>query len=762
MMNIRWIRRIALGLGVLVALLVVAGAIFTATFDVDRFTPEIVAAVKERTGRTLRFDGDLGLALFPRLAVRLPATTLSEPRGDAVFARLKSGSATLALLPLLRKQVAIDTVRIDGLQATIVRSKDGRLSIDDLLGTNSKPAASDQKSPAPTASEVSIGRIELRNADVTYRDVAAGRIVRLSELDLSAGRIAPSARSPIDVSGVVTSDAPAIKARVDASGELEWSDSRTLRGVHDVEITVDGAFNDRPLSLQASADRVAADNAAIDVRGLKASGHFTSASGAPIDARLVAPRLDVGGAKASGERIELTVKRGGSDAFDATVQIDGIRGDSTRVEATAVKLASTMRSGPRSTRVDAMSALTASVPDRIVRIERASGEAVIEDPAFGKPLKLPFTAGAAVDASRETVALQLQTRADPIVIANATVNVTGFSAPRVAFDVDAEQLDLDRLLPPSSPSASGQAAAKAAPSSGKAAPPDKAADEPIDWTALRTLQATGKLRVGRMRARGTDIADLRAAVKSAGGRVEVAPISLRTHGGSINGRVTLDSPAQRAATSGSLAGVQLRRVVGNIGGRLAVEGQANGTFDLASTGATVAQLKRALGGNLAVDVRDGALVGIDLTDLIGSAAGFLQSRGKQTGALDENKRTPFSQLSASVRIAGGVATNDDLKARSAQLDISGGGKLDVVTTELDYALRAQVLSTPATASGPLRSLAGVTVPVRLSGTLQQPAYAVDWTAVAADALLRRAAGRAGAPASSVLQGLGELLGRRKK
>ena len=71
-MNRTLVRRLTVAAAAIVALLVLAGAIFTATFDVNRYKPQIVGAVKERTGRTLRFDGDLGLSLFPRIAVKLP------------------------------------------------------------------------------------------------------------------------------------------------------------------------------------------------------------------------------------------------------------------------------------------------------------------------------------------------------------------------------------------------------------------------------------------------------------------------------------------------------------------------------------------------------------------------------------------------------------------------------------------------------------------------------------------------------------------
>ena len=99
-------------------------------------------AVQARTGRTLRFDGDLALALFPSIGIKLPATTLSERGSDAPFAQLASAQASVALLPLLGGHVEIDALRVDGLRATIVRQADGSTNIDDLLGKSAPAPAS--------------------------------------------------------------------------------------------------------------------------------------------------------------------------------------------------------------------------------------------------------------------------------------------------------------------------------------------------------------------------------------------------------------------------------------------------------------------------------------------------------------------------------------------------------------------------------------------------------------------------------------------
>src|SRR5207344_793408 len=121
MSNPRLMKRVAVAAAAALVLVLAALAVFVASFDVNRFKPDIVQAVQARTGRTLRFDGDLTLAVFPSIGIKLPATTLSERGSDAPFAQLASAQASVALLPLLGGHVEIDALRVDGLRATIVR-----------------------------------------------------------------------------------------------------------------------------------------------------------------------------------------------------------------------------------------------------------------------------------------------------------------------------------------------------------------------------------------------------------------------------------------------------------------------------------------------------------------------------------------------------------------------------------------------------------------------------------------------------------------
>ena len=129
-----------------------------ANFNPDKYNPEITALVKEKTRRTLVIEGKLGLSVFPKLGVAVGKVRLSEPGSAKPFASLGEARVSLALLPLLSRRVVIDRVVVSGLNAELVRSKDGRLNIDDLTGPpvaeKGKPADKGAGEPAPAVNMV--------------------------------------------------------------------------------------------------------------------------------------------------------------------------------------------------------------------------------------------------------------------------------------------------------------------------------------------------------------------------------------------------------------------------------------------------------------------------------------------------------------------------------------------------------------------------------------------------------------------------------
>lgn len=110
-------RRILITVAVLVGVLVLALVIFIATFDANRYKPELTTLVEQYTGRKLTVAGDLKLSVWPRLALSMGQATLSEADGKGEAARFDSGRVAVALRPLLSRTLVIEGLHLNGLRA---------------------------------------------------------------------------------------------------------------------------------------------------------------------------------------------------------------------------------------------------------------------------------------------------------------------------------------------------------------------------------------------------------------------------------------------------------------------------------------------------------------------------------------------------------------------------------------------------------------------------------------------------------------------
>ena len=167
------------GLGGLIALVLIAVVIVTVTFNPNDYKPQIVKMVKEKKQRTLNIEGDIKLAFWPKLGADLGKVSISEHNGDKEFAAMDGAKVFLAIMPLLKKELVVDTIRVDGVRANIVRYKDGTTNFDDLL---SKEESEDIK--------FDIDGVVVSNAAVNLTDEMGNRHFKLDKMTLKTGHIA--------------------------------------------------------------------------------------------------------------------------------------------------------------------------------------------------------------------------------------------------------------------------------------------------------------------------------------------------------------------------------------------------------------------------------------------------------------------------------------------------------------------------------------------------------------------------------------------
>jgi len=726
------LKYVLIAFGVLVVLVIGVIAYVSATFDPNQYKPQIVKAVKERTQRTLTLDGDIRLSFWPSIGAKVGRAALSERGSDKQFAAIDEVRVAVKLIPLLSKQVVVDTVVVKGLQASFIKTRDGKTNIDDLVGA---PPPAKQSGPERGGGDadfkVDIARVEVSDAAIQYVDQAAGAKYALSKFNLETGRIAPGVPTDVELSVHARGDKPKLDLQTSLKTRLTFDPREQRVALEGLDLDAKGdAAQFKGLTASAKGD--------IDVRGaskeLTASRLVVSVSGkqagGDLKLALEAPKLAVTRQKVSGERV--TLEAALSDAsmkLNARADIPGLEGDAKAFKASQVTaLMDLERQGMMTVKAKLASPVTGSVEAQRVELPKLNATVSIRDPNLPKsPIEATITGTAAMDFMKQVASFVFKTRVDESNI-DGRVGLAKFTPPAYTFDINVDKLDADRYLP----KGDGKAAppSKPAPGSG-----GKAGDQPLDFSALKGLNANGSLRIGQLKAANVKASNVRIDVKAANGKLDVSPLSANLYQGSLNGSASIEAAKTPViSVKQTLSGVDIGPLLRDAAELDTLEGRGNVTLNVTGRGGTVSALKKALNGTAAFKLADGAIKGIDIAGTLRDVKSKLGTlRGQHTQSASGSQKTDFSELSGTFNIKNGVARNSDLQGKSPLLRLTGEGEVDIGQELINYLIKASVVATSKGQGGrDVSDLTGITVPVRLTGSFAKPSYSIDFSGVAGD------------------------------
>jgi AsmA protein len=175
-----------------VGIVVIAAVALLLFFDPNDFRDEISAQVTQTTGREFAIEGDLGLSVFPWLAVEVGRSTLGNAQGfgEQPFASFENASLSVRLMPLIfRQEVTIGTASLDSLMLNLQVAADGSNNWEDLAEADAA-AAEQPEQAAGTLDSLDIANVQVSNAEVRYSDAQSGGSYLIRGLSLETGRIA--------------------------------------------------------------------------------------------------------------------------------------------------------------------------------------------------------------------------------------------------------------------------------------------------------------------------------------------------------------------------------------------------------------------------------------------------------------------------------------------------------------------------------------------------------------------------------------------
>ena len=715
MKALKWV---GIGLAGLVAIAALAVGVLLARFDPDAYKPEIQRLVKEKTGRTLRIEGTLGLSFYPNVGVTVGKASLSGLDASRGFASIEQARVSVAVMPLLSQRLVVDQVLLAGLRLDLARAKDGKTNFDDLAG--GQPArAADQKA-APSSVQLDVAGVELRDAQVDWRDERDGTQLRVSGLNVKTGRIASGESGKLALSASIEGSKPKMALKVQLATGYRADFATGAAALNGLDLKLDG---DAPglagLSAQLRGD-VQADPAAklLSLSGIDLV--VTAKDG--LDVRASVPKLSLSPDKSDGQAAKVQVKLARPDGtVQANLSLAALQSRGRVISFPSLELDLDLKQGDLTARGKLATPLTLDLDQSVAQASGLAGEFTVAGPTVpNKSLKVAVSGSASTDWARQSAGANLAIKSDE-TNAQAKVTVSRFAPLAMVFDANVDKLNVDHYLPPKKPASGGAPA------------PGGASDKPIDLSALKGKDVSGTIRVGQLVASGVKVEALQVGIKLAAGRLDLSPLSAKLYEGSASGSASVNASNNQFALKQSLTGIAIGPLLRDAAGKDVLEGRGNVTLDVLAMGNLVPALKKSLGGTASLVLRDGAIKGVNLGEMARNARAMLGAKtGTEQGANSADK-TDFSELSASFSIAKGIATNKDLSAKSPFVRLAGEGAINIGEDSMDYLARPTLVATAGGQGGrDAKDVSGLTIPVRIVGPFTALKFRPDLAAAASE------------------------------
>ncbi len=656
-------------IGIVVALGAAALAYIALTFNPNEYKPQIIKAVKDNTQRTLKLDGDIRLYFFPSIGATLGRVSLSEFHSENTFLSVEDASVSLKLLPLFTKRIVVDQVAVSGVQAQLVKYKDGKTNIDDLLGAGAAPAPTPAPAPeAATPMQFDIAAVRISKTNLNYSDEGSGAHYAVKDLSLETGRIANGVPTRLDFAARLQSTKPKLDIAAQIKTTLTLDLQKNLYQVQGLDLQANGtALDITGLTVKAgggASARPATREFSLKEFALTASGVKGKDK---FDVRLDAPELNLTKDKFTGTHVALNAKLDGTlGNLAAKLALPSVEGNARAFKVSGLGLDVDLKQPEQAFKMKLTTPLTGSIDAEQVNLSdirlalNATG-----DKLPGKSISSELKGSIQADLSRQSIHANLAGGLlQSHIKAKAAVN--NFTAPVIRYDLEVDQFDADPYLPKKTAEAKEPAKSK-----------ETTPEQPFDLSALKTLNLEGSTRIGSLKAANVKVAQLRVDVKAKNGLVNIAPLSAKLYQGSMDGKASVDATTYTFTVNEKLTGVEVAPLLKDAANLDLAEGKGNIALDLSAQGNTVGALKRALNGNASLNLANGAIKGINLAKLVQGVQSLSRNTTAQTLGVDKNEKTDFTEFKASFKVRNGVAHNDDLAVKSTVLRVTGNGDIDI-------------------------------------------------------------------------------------
>jgi AsmA protein len=726
--------------GLVIALVITVILLLPKLLNTDTVKQQITQQVEQYTGQTLTITGDVKLALFPWLSLHTGAISLTQPNhitsentpANRPLLQIASAKIGVKLLPLLQNKFELSRIELNQPQVYFIATKNGSTS---LTGITGKKPANNLPSTAltttattaknfPASDKVSalgaiaISGISIINGELIVEDRAENAQYTLDQINIEAGDILSRTPAPIKISALASinsnteNDANIIETfAIDIQAQVSHSANLLAATLQQVSASITETRQPQSArKLSATLNQLSFNQKTqlLDIQTLNLTANNGELSPELSIASLVLPLKNSYNDYATPiiaftfEEKTLDLKaRGEVSVKDWNTQAL-IKGQLVSEKFIPKKI------------LDFFEIKYAATDKNVLNISKFSSD--FNGSAHGFALhNINFT----LDDSNFS----------------GDASLVNFNDPHYMFDIDLDQINIDRYLPKSSDYSSASSSAK---NNQRNAAAGLAIIAPIPL--FKNIFANGMFRIGDLQANGAKLANIVVNIKSNDKTVIIKP-KADLYDGKMDGTITFNDKADASVLriENNLQNVNFGPLLQDIQVTEKIAGKGTATTDITFTEKNGQQ---ANAGTVVVTVLDGAIKDFDIKKILDDVQNNIDSfRGKEIKQETINvSETSFAQMNATLILKDNVITNNDLNIKAPAFRVSGKGDVNLISQTLDYATSVIVVNTNEGQGGKDRSdLKGLTIPVRFYGDLSNPQYQIDFRALLKENIKRELA-----------------------
>ncbi|MQT30934.1 AsmA family protein [Pseudomonas helleri] len=677
----------------LLLIIVALGFALSHLFDPNDYKDEIRQIARDKAHIELTLNGDIGWSLFPWLGLELhdaSVATLTAP--DQPFADLQMLGLSVRVLPLLRKEVQMSDVRVEGLNLHLTRDKDGRGNWEDIgkpapaaSGTETAAADSTKPAAADTASQpikLDIDSLTVNNARVEYSDELTGKQFSAESIQLSTGPVHEATSIPVKLTAFLGTNQPVMRVKTELDGKLRFD--RVLKRYQLEDMKIVGEASGEPLQGKTM--------------NFSASGQLLVDMAANV-AEWSSLKISANQLRALGE-----LK---ANSLDKTPQISG------GLSIAQLDLAKFLDSIGQT--------LPTMAPGSLSKFELVTQ-------LSATPTSVSFD--------------DLKLNLDDSTF-NGRIAVEDFAKQALRIQLKGDTFDADRYLPPKSAEANGAKAARQAEVQGSEASALTASgDSPLPdaptksgWSTtkiipverLKTLDLNADISFGQLTLSKLPIQNAALKANSKDGVLTLENLSGSLYKGTFaaNGSLNVQPVLPVVKLQTRITSVPVEKILQSQGQTSPVTGLLTLNSNVTGSGNSQSALIQSLNGTASFALNNGELLNANIEQQLCKAISTLNRKTLSGAPL--GKDTPFNELKGSLVFRNGVASNQDLVVRIPGLSVKGDGDIDLRVLGMDYRIGIIIegdtrpMPDPACQVG--KNFVGIELPLRCRGPLELGAKA---------------------------------------